>query len=117
MITFKKDINNLICFKDVDGVQDLVHTVVWTLIASDEEAGQFETFGMQTVIPKLPTDEFTPFNELDEQTVLGWIDIYTPPQRMQAAEQYLVNSINERSTQVYYAPPWIPVIDADTAGA
>ena len=110
MITFKKDINELICFKDVDGVQDLVHTVVWTLLAADSEVLDDdstikESFGMRCEIPNLPNTEFTPFNTLDEQTVLEWIDLYTPAQRMQAAEQYLIDAINEKKTQSYRAPP------------
>lgn len=115
MITFKKDINELICFKDVDGVQDLVHTVVWTLIATDEDTGDFETFGMRTEVPNLPSSQFTPFNALDEQTVLDWIDLYTPSLRMQAAQQYAANSINERKAQNYRVPPWIAPVDSTGA--
>lgn len=106
MITFKKDINELICFKDVDGVQDLVHTVVWTLIATDEDTGDSEAFGVRTEVPNLSTSEFTPFEDLGEQTVQGWIDSYTPIQRLDAAQQYLINSINERKTHISRIPPW-----------
>lgn len=107
MITFTKDVNELVCFKDIDGVQDLVHTVVWTLIATDNVTSDFETFGMRTEVPNLDASGFTPFSSLDEQTVLDWIDLFTPTQRIQAAEQYLINTINERKAQTYRAPPWL----------
>ena len=110
MITFSKSVTELQCFKDVDGVQDLVHTVIWTLVGTSENTpgGELfvETFGMRTEVPNLPSTEFTPFDSLDEQTVLGWIDLYTPAQRLAAAEQYITNAIDERKTQAYRTPPW-----------
>lgn len=105
MITFSKSVNELVCFKDIDGVQDVIHTIVWTFTADDGEGGK-SSFGMRTEVPNLPSPSFVPFSALTEATVLEWIDLYTPVQRIEAAKQYMINEIAQRKEQAAYSPPW-----------
>ena len=116
MITFTKNVNELVCFKAVDGVQDVIHTIIWTLTADDGE-GTCGTFGMRTEVPNLPSSGFVPFSSLDEATVFEWIDLYTPVQRMEAAKQYLVDDIKQRKTQTMLPPPWAKTIEDNSAGS
>ena len=105
MITFSKNISELVCYKNIDGEPDIVHTVVWTLKATNDE-GQSETFGMRTEIPNLANAEFVPFETLTEDIVQSWIDLFTPPLRLQSAMKYLEETLAEKEVQIARTPPW-----------
>ena len=106
MITFTKQIGELECYKNIGENQNVVHTVVWTLIAQ-HESGLVEAFGMRCDVPLLANSGFVNYQELTEETVLGWIDLYTPALKMQAAKKYLESTINERLEKITLSPPWL----------
>ena len=114
--TFSKYVNELVCFKNISGAQDVIHTIVWTLVAQDSEGG-YGTFNMRTEVPNLPSSGFVPFSSLDEATVSEWIDLYTPVQRMEAAKQYLLSDIEQKKTQTMLPPPWAKTIEDNSAGS
>lgn len=105
MITFTKKVNELQCFKEVDGSQNIVHTIIWTLIATNDVDG-FESYGMRTQVPKLPNTEFVSFDTLTEDIVLSWIDLYTSPLQMDSAMKYLENIFKQKEEQISRLPPW-----------
>lgn len=61
-----------------DGMADVVTTVHWTLSKEDEEGNAGYSFG-SVVLPPPARESFTPFAELTEEQVLGWIFSTTAP--------------------------------------
>jgi hypothetical protein len=75
MNTYTWTISALDCKINENNLQDVVYTVHWKYKATNEDGISAETFGAQYVPP--PTEEdFTPYDELTKEQVIGWIETY-----------------------------------------
>ena len=71
MITYTWTVVQMDAYPEVDGEQDVVFTVYWTLSGTD---GTYSgsTYGSAGVTVN-PDEPFTPYADLTEEQVLGWI--------------------------------------------
>lgn len=107
MIEFFKSIDTLCVFKSLDGKEHVVHGVNWTMSAKDGE--DTCSYGVHTEIPMVD-GEFIPYTSLDEETVLSWIDMYTPKEHMKKVKDTLTADMQVKKENVVIPPPWVSSI-------
>jgi hypothetical protein len=73
MITYKWIFSAFDCRVDEDGMQDVVTTVHWRYNGTTEDGISAEIYGAQAVGTPTP-DAFTPYPELNEEQVIGWME-------------------------------------------
>ena len=73
-ITTTWKIDSLECKIEDQGFSDVVYTIHWRLHANDGDAAT-SIYGSQSVSfdPTDPDYEFVPYEDLDEETVIGWL--------------------------------------------
>lgn len=88
MITYTWNFPAFDCMVDENGMQDVVTTVHWIYIGTDEKGITANIYGTQAVGTPTP-DAFTPYPELSEEQVIGWMEETLDVPEMQAnlAEQ------------------------------
>jgi len=72
-ITYTWKINAVDCEVSKNDMANVVYGVHWSLFAQDEEGRMASIIGMQSVGDPDP-ENFTPFDELTEDIVVGWIE-------------------------------------------
>jgi hypothetical protein len=90
-------------YPERDGKSDVVFTVHWTLTGS--EAGFVGTaYGAQgvTVDPNAP---FTPYANLTQEQVVGWVKSALGAEHVAALEASVANQINEQIVPSAVTPP------------
>jgi hypothetical protein len=70
MITYTWTVSQLDCYPQLDSHNDVVFTVHWQLTGSD---GTFSGSVYSTCSVPAPTDSFTPYADLTQEQVIGWI--------------------------------------------
>jgi hypothetical protein len=73
MITYKWNFPAFDCIVNEDGMQDVVTTVHWRYAGTNEDGVTSEIYGAQAVGTPTP-DAFTPYPELSEEQVIGWME-------------------------------------------
>lgn len=103
-VTYTKQINSMDCYSEIDGNSDVVFTINWTLVGTDDV---FEAnYRCSTEVPYVSGQPFTPFNELTEEQVISWIEEYTSPDWMTQYEETIVRDINIKKTIITPTLPW-----------
>ena len=95
------DVVQMDCYPEVDGEQDVVFTVHWRLNGVDGEyAGSvYGTVGV-TLDAEAP---FTPYNELTEEQVLGWV--WANGVDKDASEANVAQQIENQKNPPVVSPP------------
>lgn len=97
MITYKWTFSAFDCRVDEDGMQDVVTTVHWRYNGTNEDGIIAGMYGAQAV-PTPNPDAFTPYPDLSEEQVIGWMEETMDVPAMQAniAEQIelIIHPIN-----------------------
>ena len=88
MITYKWIFSAFDCRVNEDGMQDVVTTVHWRYNGTTEDGISAEIYGAQAVGTPTP-DAFTPYPELNEEQVIGWMEetMDVPAMQLNIAEQ------------------------------
>jgi hypothetical protein len=88
MISYKWIFSAFDCRVDEDGMQDVVTTVHWRYNGTTEDGVSAEIYGAQAVGTPTP-DAFTPYPELNEEQVIGWMEetMDVPAMQLNIAEQ------------------------------
>lgn len=73
MNTYTWTILRLDAYPTYEGVEHAVYSMHWRLAADDGAGHSAYCYGTQSAGPINPND-FTPFNELTEAQVLGWLE-------------------------------------------
>jgi hypothetical protein len=73
MIIYKWIFSAFDCRVDEDGMQDVVTTVHWRYNGTTADGIFAEIYGVQSVGTPTP-DAFTPYPELKEEQVIGWME-------------------------------------------
>lgn len=105
-IVYTKKISSLDSYKEIDGHTDVVFDVYWSLIG--EENGVVASCPAMTSVPYTAGSSFVPYDQLTEELVIEWVDIYTTPEALQQYQDIVVSSIAKNSTQVSLPLPWAP---------
>jgi hypothetical protein len=103
MITNTWAVTQMDAYPERDGKTDVVFTVHWTLTGS--EAGFVGTaYGTQgvTVDPDAP---FTPYADLTQEQVVGWVKAAMGAERVAELEAGVANQINEQIVPSAVTPP------------
>lgn len=99
-------IDSLECKKQEQGFTDVVYNIHWRLYAT--EGGQSTSiYGSQSVSFD-PTDEayvFTPYEELTEQTVIGWLHDSFGAENVTEKETVVTNILNSIINPVIETKP------------
>lgn len=74
-ITMTWDVSQMDCYPQVEGETDVVFNVHWSCSGSQVSGGQTYTGSVYSTcsIPLSSTGTFTPYSQLTETQVLGWI--------------------------------------------
>jgi hypothetical protein len=73
VITYKWIFSAFDCKVSEEGMQDVVTTVHWRYNGTNEDGISAEVYGAQSVGTPTP-DAFTPYPELSEEQVIGWME-------------------------------------------
>ena len=73
MITFNWTISAVERTISLDGLSDVIKTVHWRYRGTDENGVTAETYGATGIGDPNPQD-FTPFDEVTESDVIGWVE-------------------------------------------
>ncbi|WP_296683334.1 hypothetical protein [Flavobacterium sp.] len=73
MINFEWNINPMDCIIDDDGMINIIQTVHWRLIGTDENGISSDVYGAQS-FPKPSEGGFIPFEELTKEIVVSWLE-------------------------------------------
>lgn len=104
MITYNWTFPGLECKVNQEGLQDVVTVVHWRYRGTDEDGTSFEMYGAQSVEEPNP-DAFTPYPDLVESQVIGWMEQVLDMETMQ---ENIANQISliKNPTQVTLSAPW-----------
>lgn len=102
-------INQLECYPEKDGHQDVVFTCHWDRLASDGEGHDARIYGSQSVTLDAEAP-FTPYADLTFDQVVGWLEeamgAETLAAQVAALDQQIANQINP--PVVVLPIPWAP---------
>ena len=93
MVNFKWNVNPMDCVIDEDGLTNVVQTVHWRLIGTDENGVSSDVYGAQS-FPKAEAEGYIPFEDLTEEIVVGWLTSVLDVPAMEAQIEAAINLIN-----------------------
>jgi len=94
----------------VDGRVDVVTTVAWELIATNDGATKSQS---GVALLKAPGADFTPFDSLTESQVLAWVEDECPMDvHKRSLEQQFNSAAVEPTTEVTKPVPWAQTLGA-----
>lgn len=106
--SFNWVIEQLDCYPEQDGETDVVFTVHWRLNAVDGEYGAtaYGTVGVSYA----PGQPFTPYADLTEAQVVGWVQAALGPEQVAQMEAALAANIAAQINPPVVSPPlpWAP---------
>lgn len=105
--TYNWVISQLECYPQHEGHTDVVFTVHWRRQATDGNGHTADTYGSQpvTLAPDAP---FTPYADLTEAQVIGWLEDAFGPETLEAQKAALDKQIEDQINPPVVRPalPW-----------
>lgn len=103
MITYTWSVVQMDCYPQADGETDVVFTVHWTLTATD---GTYtgSVYGSQAVTVD-PAAPFTPYADLTQDQVIGWVQDAMGPEQVTAYEANVAKQIADQINPPVVTPP------------
>jgi hypothetical protein len=107
-ITYSYAINSMSCYPLYNTENDVVFQVLWTLTGTN--GVQTSSYSGPTILPAPQGDDFTPYNELTEPQVIGWVETQTDPEYLANAHQWIADDIAAKENPPVVTPPlpWTP---------
>jgi hypothetical protein len=107
-ITYSYSINSMSCYPLYDTENDVVFQVLWTLTGTNGD--YTSSYSGPTTLPAPQGDDFTPYNELTEPQVIGWVETETDPEYLANAHQWIADDIAAKENPPVVTPPlpWTP---------
>lgn len=103
MPTYNWIIERLDCYPERDNQTDVVFTVHWRLNAQD---GEYNASGYGTVgLTYTPGQPFTPFAELTQPQVVGWVQAALGAEQIAQMEAALAANIAAQINPPVVSPP------------
>lgn len=106
-ITYAYSINQLECYPAYESQSDVVFNVTWSYRGKDD-AGVGSSRGGRTAVTYAAGSPFTPFNELTEAQVLGWVQPTITPEELADMEAGIAGDIKWQNDQASANNPTIP---------
>ena len=102
-ITTTWKIDNIECLTQSEEYTDVVYIVYWRLYASD---GTTQTsIYSSCLVDFTPGDDFIPYNELTEETVVGWVHASLGEEGVTRSETSVVASLEELLSPIAVSKP------------
>jgi hypothetical protein len=115
MIDYTWTVSSMESYSEVDNLQDVVFSVSWTMIGEwlSEDSSLYSALaiGITAIeLPSNPDGSFTPYDELTELQVLGWVQNTIGEDGIISYEQNIANEIAKQAGPVVVTLPlpWIP---------
>lgn len=105
-ITYSFKVTNIYCYPSYRSLDNLVFTVLWDYTGTNGSISS-NVLG-NTAIPYDPNAEYTPYQSLTEQEVIGWIEQYIDPEVLQNAKDLIASRIEEASNPPTIINPKLP---------
>jgi hypothetical protein len=107
-ITYTYAIDSMSCYPLYNTENDVVFQVLWTLTGTN--GVQTSSYSASTILPVPQGDDFTPYNELTEPQVIGWVETQTDPEYLANAHQWIADDIAAKENPPVVTPPlpWTP---------
>lgn len=105
--TYTWSISGLLCYPTEKGEADVVFTVNWGITADDGLGHEATILGSQ-LIPLDSSSPFTPFNDLTETQVIGWVQSAMGPETVDSYYAGLDRRIQDMISPPVISPtlPW-----------
>lgn len=101
-INYNWTVNEMFAYPQADGYEDVVFGVAYTVSANEDDYEASQSYQ----IPMPPPDaDFTPYSELTQNQVIGWIQSQLGPIGVAAAESQLAQMIAEQQSPTVVTPP------------
>ena len=104
MNTLTWKINQLEAYPQFEGQENVVFTVHWDLVGSDEANNTGRVYGSVGVTLDAEAP-FTPFEQLTEEQVIGWVKEALGAETVAAHEAAVAGQIAEAKTPSVVNPP------------
>jgi hypothetical protein len=107
MISYTWNFPTLTCYPEKAGETDVVFTIHWRLMGTDENNNSAEVYGTVGSEWEEGTS-FTPFNELTKEQVQAWVEAGLGEDQVASLKETVARQIKEKITpsQVNLSPPW-----------
>lgn len=106
-ITYAYSINQLECYPTYESQTDVVFNVTWSYRGKDEN-GVGSARGGKTAVTYEAGSPFTPFNELTEAQVIGWVTPTISPEQQAEMEAGIAGDIDWQIQQASADNPVSP---------
>ena len=104
MTTYSWTINSLPNYPNAQGQTDVVFEVIWTLTGVDGQYSASEQGA--SAVNYVAGQPYTPYNQLTEQQVIGWITSSIPEQTLNIYKESIERNIAQQK-QIQILPlPW-----------
>ena len=112
MNTLTWKVNQLEAYPQFEGNANVVFTVHWDLTGSDEAGNGGRVYGSVGVKLNEGAD-FTPFEQLTEQQVIGWVKEALGAEAVAGYEEAVAKQIEAAANPTVITPPlpWAPVAE------
>lgn len=102
--TYSWVISALDCYPEQDGKQDVVFAVHWRRQATDDEGHNGDIYGSQSLTLN-PEDPFTPYADLTQAQVEGWLVSAMGEEQVVAMDAALDQQIANQINPTVVSPP------------
>ena len=93
MINFNWYISSLDCYKYKDGFENVIYNVRWFYVGVDETNNVSSTIDGVTNLPEPNISEFVDVNDIDKDTIVGWLSNVLDVNGMEADITRAINDI------------------------
>ena len=108
MTTIKWQIEQLSCYPEVDNYTDVVFSAAWRVNGERTEGEQTyyaTVYGSQSLSPYTEGQPFTPYADLQEAQVVGWVQEAMGDSQVAAINASIEKQIQDQITPVVVTPP------------
>lgn len=103
-VTYTWFIEHMNCYPSSEGQQNVVFNVAWRLTGVDGEFSN-SLHGSAAIEPYKSGDPFTPYEQLTEEQVLGWVKETLGADQISEYESAIANRISSLASPPVVIPP------------
>lgn len=105
-------IEQLSCYPEVDNYQDVVFCAAWRVNGEQTDNDKTYTatvYGTQSLSPYTEGQPFTPYADLTQDQVIGWVQDAMGAEQVAAIEANIAQQIQDQITPKVVTPPlpWV----------
>jgi len=108
MTTLKWTIEQLSCYPEIDNYVDVVFSAAWRVngeLTQDGTTYYATVYGSQALNPYDPKSSFTPYVDLAEAQVIGWVQAAMGDSQVAAINASIEKQIQDQITPAVVTPP------------